>query len=339
MKKNVRNLGLVVVASLLWASCSKDDTNGDLNPVGNGPKVVKAEDFKKLEDNALKSMIQTFSMAADETEKTFVSEKGVIITVNRDDLEINGEPATGELEFELIEIFKGGAMAVSGMHTMGLREDGKMGVLESGGELRFIGKAKSGEAKCNLKAGAVINVQIPTELTGEAQLDMKLWDFREDIAVEGLAERKEGWDVKKNERVGVDGKEGQLSYYFPLKDFGWTNVDRFYSDPREKTQILVAPPTTYDNTNSAVYLHYDGMGNALARLDTFDTATNLFSEHYGLIPVGLACHIIFVTEANGQWRYGIKGVTIAANATYGFTLAETQTATQAQVEAAINALP
>lgn len=64
-----------------------------------------------------------------------------------------------------------------------------------------------------------------------------------------------------------------------------------------------------------------------------------FSEHYGQIPVGLNCHIIFATEDNGQWRYAIKAVTIAENAVYNFTLAETTLASEAQVIAAINALP
>ena len=77
--------------------------------------------------------------------------------------------------------------------------------------------------------------------------------------------------------------------------------------------------------------------NALAKLDTY-TATGLFSEHYGQIPVGLACHIIFATEENGQWRYAIKGVTIAANQTYTFTLAETTVGSEAQLVAAINAI-
>jgi hypothetical protein len=66
----------------------------------------------------------------------------------------------------------------------------------------------------------------------------------------------------------------------------------------------VGAPEGYDNTNSAIYLSYDGEGtNALAKLDTF--TAGLFSEHYGQ-PLGLACHIIFVTEENGQWKYAIR---------------------------------
>jgi len=103
--------------------------------------------------------------------------------------------------------------------------------------------------------------------------------------------------------------------------------------------ILAEAPNGYDFENSAVYLHYDGEASTLAKLDTFNDATNQFSEHYGQIPIGLECHVIFVTEEDGQWRYAIKGVTIAANDVYTFTLSETTVGSQAQLVAAINALP
>lgn len=121
--------------------------------------------------------------------------------------------------------------------------------------------------------------------------------------------------------------------------FGWTNVDKFYSDPRPRTTILAAVPTGYDNTNCAIYLSYDGEGqNALAKLDTYNSTTLQFSEHYGQIPIGLACHVIFATEDNGNWRYAIKAVTVAAGDVYTFTLAETTVGTEAQLVAAINAI-
>jgi hypothetical protein len=151
------------------------------------------------------------------------------------------------------------------------------------------------------------------------------------------------WREAKGDAAGTNGGKGGVqgegnNYYVTFGNFGWTNVDRFYSDPRPKTTILADAPEGYDNTNSAIYLSYDGEGqNALAKLDTY-TAAGLFSEHYGQIPIGLACHVIFVTEDNGQWRYAIKAVTVAANDVYTFTLAETTVGSEAQLVAAINAI-
>ena len=75
------------------------------------------------------------------------------------------------------------------------------------------------------------------------------------------------------------------------------------------------------------------------KFDSFMTSTQRFAEHYGQITIGLTCHAIFVTEDNGQWRYAIKAFTVQANDVYNFTLAETVLKNQAQLEAAINALP
>jgi hypothetical protein len=36
----------------------------------------------------------------------------------------------------------------------------------------------------------------------------------------------------------------------------------------------------------------------------------LFSEHYGMIPIGLEVHLIFVTESEGDWSYAVQGTTI-----------------------------
>lgn len=74
-------------------------------------------------------------------------------------------------------------------------------------------------------------------------------------------------------------------------------------------------------------------------MDTFDDTLQLFSEHYGQIPIGLECHVIFVTEDNGVWRYAIKPVTIVDNGTIVFTLSETTTGTEAALTALINGLP
>lgn len=164
---------------------------------------------------------------------------------------------------------------------------------------------------------------------------MLLWTGVEDA--QGGVDWKRGGNPAGGTNGGVDNQNG--TYYTVFNQFGWTNVDRFYSDPRPKTTIQATVPSGYDNTNCSVYLHYDGEGNALARLDTYNTTTGIFSEHYGQIPIGLVCHMIFATEDNGQWRYAIKAVTITAGATYNFSLSETTLGSEAQLVAAINALP
>jgi hypothetical protein len=167
---------------------------------------------------------------------------------------------------------------------------------------------------------------------------MTLWDGEVDANDNLTWDEQEGGAGRGG--VFLEGSGVSGVYYAFFNTFGWTNVDRFYSDPRPKTVILVDVPDGFDNANSAVYLSYDGEGNsALANLDTYDENTELFSEHYGQIPVGLEMHIIFASEDNGQWRYAIKGVTVAENDVYAFTLSETSVGTEQQMTDAINALP
>ncbi|MCK0145496.1 hypothetical protein MWU78_07570 [Arenibacter sp. F26102] len=98
-------------------------------------------------------------------------------------------------------------------------------------------------------------------------------------------------------------------------------------------------PEGFNDENSAVYISYDGEPNALAFLDKYDEDLELFTEHYGQIPIGLEAHVIFVSEDNGNWLYAIKAVTIIADGTISFNLSDTATASDAQLRALINDLP
>ena len=99
-------------------------------------------------------------------------------------------------------------------------------------------------------------------------------------------------------------------------------------------------PDGWDDSNCAVYLSYDGEPTALARFDTYDAGTELFSEHYGLIPIGVEVHVIFVTESEGQWSYAVQAQTIVDNHLTVFASAEDLVETDADgLAAVINALP
>lgn len=222
-------------------------------------------------------------------------------------------------------------MLTTNKPTMGVMPNGDKALLISGGEF-YIEATQNGtplDISCDIQLG------IPGDLTGGIDNDMILWTGTID------EDGNLAWEEDKREDAnGENGIffEGNLYYAF-VGDFGWTNVDRFYNDPREKTTILVDAPEGYDNTNCAIYLSYDGEDSGLANLDTYDSNTGLFSEHYGQIPIGLECHVIFVTEENGNYKYAIKGVTISENETITFTEDETSVVTETQLINIINNLP
>jgi hypothetical protein len=323
MKNQIKNIGLLALATIFFASCTNND---NLDPI---PPTASA--FKGITQSGIKKNTQNFTATGGAGTITLTSAKGVVITLNGNALTKNGNPVTGAIDITFIELFDKGNMLITNKPTMGIRTDGKRSLLKSGGEF-FIQASQGG---VDLVSTGLIQLKVPANLTGALDPAMILWN--------GIIDDKDNlaWADARN-AAGTAGKGGveamQNNYYVSFGNFGWTNVDKFYSDPRPRTTILADAPEGYDNTNSAIYLSYDGEGqNALAKLDTYTTA-GLFSEHYGQIPIGLACHVIFVTEDNGNWRYAIKAVTVAAGDVYTFTLAQTTVVTEAQLVAAINAI-
>ncbi len=322
-KTNFKNIGLLVVAAISFVSCNNDE------PVAT---PASAAEFAAVRDAALEAQTQKFTATAGAGQITLTSAKGVTIKFNGDCLTKDGNPVTGAIDIDFVELFDKGTMLVTNKPTMGIMGDGNRNLLISGGEF-FIKATQNGK---ELATTCNINLIVPSSLTDGTDNAMTLWKGIIDDEGNLAWEDARNTDGANGGKGGVEA--GQNSYYVSFGNFGWTNVDKFYSDPRPRTTILADAPEGYDNTNSAIYLSYDGEGqNALAKLDTY-TAAGLFSEHYGQIPIGLACHVIFATEDNGQWRYAIKAVTVQANDVYTFTMAETTLGTEAQLVAAINAI-
>ena len=323
MKTNFKTLALLFLGIITITSCDKNDE----------PSLPAAKasfvSFNILRKQAMANQLQEFTMTAGTGVVTFTSDKGVTISIDGNCLTKNGNPVTGIVDIDFIELFEKGQMLVTNKPTMGLLPNGNKELLISGGE--FFIEATQGGVK--LATTCNINMVVPASLSGGQDTGMLLWSG--DVA----DEENLVWKREQNPAGGQGGVDaGQGNYYVSFGNFGWTNVDKFYSDPRPKTTILIAAPAGYNNTNSAVYLSYDGEGlNQLAKMDTY-TPAGLFSEHYGQIPVGLACHIIFATEVSGQWKYAIKAVTTTANTTYTVVEAETVIGSEAQMVAAINAI-
>ena len=322
--KNLKHiLGTLLLAALVFTSCTNNNDDFII--------PATAQEFDAIREQALEDLTQTFQFNAEAGSVNFTSEKGVEIQINGSCLTKNGVAVTGAVKLEFVEIFNKGSMLTTNKPTMGILPNGDKALLISGGEF-FVKATQNGVA---LETNCGFQMQIPTNLTGGPDNGMTLWN--------GIIDDEGNLAWAEEKRGGANGQGGVFvegnQYYGFFQSFGWSNVDRFYSDPRPKTTILVGVPTGYDNTNSSVYLSYDGEESGLAGLDTYDPLTGLFSEHYGQIPIGLECHVIFVSEEDGNWKYAIKAVTITANGVITFTEGETSTATEAQLTTIINGLP
>lgn len=223
---------------------------------------------------------------------------------------LNGDAITGNVDISLIEVYDRASMLLTKKPTNGKKDDGSISTLISGGE--FYVNATKDSTQLKLKAG--FTIVAPTENTGEIDQDMRKFDG--EIICEGndcnlIWEEDADREIEIGEFQGTGGFK--TAYYVFQSKFGWTNIDRWYNDPRPKTTIFVDVPDGFDNTNCMIYIAYDNEPTALASFDRYDKDKKLFTEHYGLIPVGLKVHFILVSIIEDEISYAIQPATITEN--------------------------
>lgn len=248
---------------------------------------------------------------------------------------INGVPVTGSVTVKLIEIYDKASMLLKDKSTLGMHANGDKEALKSAGE--FFINAEQDTNNLELLEMASVESR-PVDF---ADLDGGMQVFRGDDATNGdWVEADEDGDGEKDNAQIKDGggANGEFATYnYDIGDFGWTNLDRWYSFTGPKTQLYIDVPDGFDQNNCAVYLSYDGEPTALARMDIWDTSLQMFTEHYGMIPIGQQVHIIMVAEINGQLNYAIQGTTIVDGDIE--VISSLAPITQPALETLINGLP
>ncbi len=241
----------------------------------------------------------------------------------------SGNPIVGNVDVELIEVYDRASMVMLNKPTVGILQNGDKSTLISKGEY-YLKITQNGNP---VNANGGVFVTVPANNISGPNNGMSLFD--------GVIDNQGNlaWElVQDSVDIIQDTLQGggTVSYSILEGQWGWTNVDRFYNDPRPKTVLKAKLPAGYDNTNCEVYLSYDGEPGALASLDTY-TSDGYFSEHYGLIPIGLEVHFIAVAMIDGQLHYAIQDATISdGHIEYINTFTPIS---QASLAALINALP
>ncbi len=311
--KNLRNTFTLLVATLfLITSCSKDDDG--LEPIDENPFTPPtAAAFKALQEDAFNSLKQNATFNAEDG-ITFESEAGVTLTIWGNCLTLNGDPVTGAVDLEFVEVFDRGNMLTTNATTVGKDESDEMGQLISGGEFNI--KAYQNGEELTLDCGMMLNV--PAAITGGEVPGMGpfVGEIDENDNLVWLPQNTEFW---------IDSQNG-TSYNAFIENFGWFNCDVFIADPDPKTEIQLSVPQGFDNSNASVYLARVGESSSLAFL-------------YGEFPIGLEAHIIFLSEHEGDFRYAIQTITVVDGQEVVFTLEETAIATVEELTQIINDLP
>ena len=332
--KNVFNmtktiLGILVLSMLFLTSCKSDEVDEDENPKIDGTALKQR--FKDNRSDA----VQIFTLDAS-TGGTITGSQGTQITFPANSIGLNGTAVTGNIDVELIEIYGKSGMVLQDMSTKGKKQNGDEEALKSAGEF-FVNARQNGTQ-------LEVLMPITVQSKGVAPADWEPMNvFRAGDNLEDNDLWKEADEDDNDQNDKAEGREGEgpngtyvLYSAFDMSSFGWTNLDIWYNYTGQLTDLFVDVPAGYDSDNMAVYLSYDGE-NGLAKMDIYDTSLELFTEHYGRIPVGKEVHFIAITDVGGQLHYAIQPATIVDDHTEVIT--NLQPITQAALETLINNLP
>ncbi len=312
---------------------SPNDRGGpDLQP-------PSADAFASLTLDAREDLLQSFTMDADNLQ-TIVGEQGTTISFswNAELTHADGSPVTGDVNLELIELFDRGSMLVTGMPTNGRLPSGEPGQLISGGE-HYVNATQNGES---LVLDGRFFLEAPTDNTGGFDPEMNVFRAEtEDGLAAGLEDNSVWVEGSGNGSSCCSTEGGQGALYGVTSDqFGWSNIDRWSSDPRPKTFFSVEVPQGWDATNSSVFVTDDDEENILTSLGGNGEGSPLFGFSGDVVPVGLNVQVIFVTENDGQLAYAIQSHTVVHEDALDFTSTDDLIYTdQEGVIDAINDLP
>jgi len=289
------NLIVLMTIVVMTTSCSSDSGIGFITP----PTPAA---FNDLRNKALDRITQTHTFNA-ESGTTFTSTKGAVFSINPNQISLNGVPVVGPVKLEFVELYKRGEMLVVNKPLMGTAIGGEKGPMKTGGQF-YVNITKDGVQVDPIHFYKII---VPAENTGNsADPNMTLWIGKENENNDMI------WDEENDqERGGVFGEPGQ--YNLLGCHFGWINIDILYNLPGPKTEVWVKVPEGFDNKNSAVYVAYKNQVGSLAYMDIWNTEKKMFTEHYGLAPIGFNFYVIFVSAQENNFIYDIQDVTVEAN--------------------------
>jgi len=323
---------LFALSFFTLTSCSSDekDEKEDKQPDGIALK-------KRFKDNR--------QDAVQEFDKDFCSGCTISVTGNQgtkvifpaNSLGLNGSPVTGNVTIELVEIYGKGAMVLQNMSTKGKKPNGDEEALNSAGEY-FI-NAKQNGTQLDILSSVTIESK-PVDATTIGQ--MNIFRAGDELEDEDLwTEVDENGDNEPDVAEIFQGEdpithEIYETFSFPVQSFGWTNLDRWYSFTGQLTDLFVDVPDEYNQTNCKVYLSYDGE-TGLANMDTWDAGQQMFTEHFGRIPVGKEVHFIMIAEIDDVLHYAIQQATIVDG--HIEVIPSLQPTTEAQLNTLLDALP
>ena len=336
MKTNFKNTNRMIKTSLAlgllgllttFTSCKEKDKPNDPQPDG---QALHSRIVENRQD-----AIQHFTIDAS-SGGTITGSQGTQVYIPANAIGLNGQPVTGNIDIELIEVYDKGNMVLQDMSTSGIDPNGEVEALNSAGEF-FLNAKQNGQQLEILSPLSIQSKAVDPQDFEQMQV------FRAGNELEDTDKWEEADENDDGQTDNAQGHEGEgpngdfvMYSVFDVSEFGWTNLDKWYGFTGPKTSLYVDVPDGYNETNCNVYLSYDGE-TGLAKMDIWDSTQEMFTEHYGKLPIGKEVHFIMIAEIDGQLYYKIQGNTIVDN--HIEVMDNLQPVSEADLTTAINALP
>ena len=299
MKTTKFLFGTLLAMSIL-VSCSKSDTdtNGLDNDCDGTCETVAYNTIQEFfENNGVET--QDFTITAEDG-GTVIGENGTEIIIPENAFtDSNGDPVTGDVDIMLKEIFSPSEMILSNRPTNAIDDSGSNTFLLSEGETEIV-VAQNGE-DLNIAPGKLLEIRVPAT----ADFDSSMRPFIGNVD----ADDNIVWQQNRQVEMRFDDLAAPARYIYDSFDTGWTNCDKFYSYPGDKTTNYVDLTSSPDIDETVVFVVFkeNGLPAVVGFTQSYDDGLQSYENS---LPVGLTLTYVGITIKDNQQYLATKEVTI-----------------------------
>ena len=297
----MKTLKTIIGTLLLTVAFFSCETNDDFDPIIIG-EVLDYNDIQGFfEANGVQD--QNFTLDAVAGGSLTGQDGTVVIFPPNAFVDGSNNPITGMVDVAIKEIFKPSQMILSNKPTNALNFSSQNTFLLSEGET----EVKISQSGNSVELASGVNYQISVPSAGGPDIDM--------LPFAGTATDTEGIVWNATADVGTAGNGMQYvtmpaSYIYDVFDTGWSNCDKFYSYPGNKTTNYINLTNSPNEAETVIFLVFEE--NNLPAVVKFSTLyANGIQSYVDMLPEGLAVTYIAITLENNQQYLAMDNITIS----------------------------
>ena len=296
--KNLKTILGTILLTAVFFSC---ETNDDIDPINIDETLGYNNIQGFFEANGVQD--QNFTIDAS-FGGSVIGDDGTVVTFPPNAfVDGSNNPITGMVDVAIKEIFTPSQMILSNKPTNTINFSSENTFLLSEGETEV--KISQNGNSVQLATGANYQISVPSA----GGLDPEMLPFA------GTTNPEEGIVWQATADVGVAGNGMQYvttpaSYIYDVFDTGWSNCDKFYNYPGNKTTNYINLTNSPNISETVIFLVFEE--NNLPAVVKFSTIyANGIQSYVDMLPEGLAVTYVAITLENNQQYLAVEDVIIS----------------------------